>query len=36
MMIFADNLAKIYNPSIVICDYPSELKIAKVIALFIK
>ena len=35
-MIFADNLAKIYNHSIEICDYPSELKIAKVIALFKK
>ena len=35
-MILADNLAKIYNHSIEICDYPSELKIAKVIALFKK
>ena len=35
-MIFADNLAKIYNHSKEICDYPSELKIAKVIALFKK
>ena len=35
-MIFADNLTKIYNHSIEICDYPSELKIAKVIALFKK
>ena len=33
-MIFADNLAKIYNHSIEICDHPSKLKIAKVIALF--
>ena len=33
-MIFADNLAKIYNHSKAICDYPSKLKIAKVIALF--
>ena len=30
--IFADNLSKIYNHSIEICDYPSELKIAKEIA----
>ena len=34
--IFTDNLSKIYNHSIEICDYPSELKIAKVIALFKK
>ena len=36
LTIFADNLSKIYNHSIEICDYPSELKIAKVIALFKK
>ena len=28
-IIFADNLSKVYNHSIEICDYPSELKIAK-------
>ena len=32
-MILADNVAKIYNRSIEIYDYPSEHKIAKVIAL---
>ena len=35
-IIFADNLSKIYNHIIEICDYPSELKIAKVIALIKK
>ena len=34
--VFAENLAKIYNNSITIGDYPDQMKIAKVIALFKK
>ena len=34
--IFANNLTRIFNNSIGKCEYPSELKIAKVIALFKK
>ena len=34
--VFAENLAKIYNNSITRGDYPDQMKIAKVIALFKK
>ena len=34
--IFASNLSKIYNRSIEMCEYPTQLKLAKVIALLKK